>query len=69
MLMRFHTSDDIQIQNGMKLQERKITIWAIVEGLSQIARGISRNANGDSIIWRYVLTYPTIFRKYLKWHQ
>ena len=35
----------------------------MVEGLSQIARGISRVGSGDSVMRRYSLTYPTIFRK------
>ena len=35
----------------------------MVEGLYQIARGISRVGSGDSVMRRYSLTYPTIFRK------
>ena len=37
--------------------------YAIVEGLSQVARGISRVGSGDSVMRRYPLTYPTIFCK------
>ena len=40
-----------------------LTTWAMVEGLSQIARGISRVGSADSIMRRYSLTYPKIFRK------
>ena len=40
-----------------------LVTWAMVEGLSQIARGISRVGSGDSVMRRYSLTYPTIFRK------
>ena len=42
---------------------KALTIWAMVEGLSQIARGIPRIANHASVMRRYSLTYPTIFRK------
>ena len=40
-----------------------LTTWAMVEGISQIARGIPRIANNASVMRRYSLTYPTIFRK------
>ena len=42
---------------------RLLVTWAMVEGLSQIARGISRVGSGDSVMRRYSLTYPTVFRK------
>ena len=42
---------------------RLLTTWAMVEGLSQVARGLPRVANYASVNRRYALSYPTIFRK------
>ena len=41
----------------------QLTTWALIESLSQIARGIPCVGSGDSVMRRYSLTYPTVFRK------
>ena len=40
-----------------------LTTWVMVEGMSQIARGISCVGSINIVMQRYSLTYPTIFRK------
>ena len=42
---------------------RLLTTWAMIEWLSQVARGLPRIANYVSVNRRYALSYPTIFRK------
>ena len=42
---------------------KKLILWAMVEGLSQIARGQPNAANIASVMARYSLTYKCIFTK------
>lgn len=43
--------------------KNKLTWWAMVEGLPQVARGLTKAATTHNVISWYSLSYPTIFRR------
>ena len=43
--------------------KKNLVWWAMVETLSQIARGIPKIASYTSVMSRYALTYSTVLKK------